>query len=99
MRRKLVLSAALGGGPELVLSRKDSKFRKTRSVRQGSLYSALHRPRQQDGSRATGETSELGRKVEFYSLTGLGRRRLDNERAKWERLSRSIRLYRSRDSA
>ena len=61
-------------------------------VQQGSLYPALHRLEQQGWIKGEWKESELGRKAKFYSLTRLGRRQLDNERAQWERLSRGINL-------
>ena len=61
-------------------------------MQQGSLYPALHRLEQQGWIKGEWKESELGRKAKFYSLTRLGRRQLDNERAQWERLSRGINL-------
>ena len=60
------------------------------SVSDGSLYPALHKLEQQGLIRAEWKTSELGRRAKFYSLTRLGRKRLETEAEQWERLSAAI---------
>lgn len=59
-------------------------------VSDGSLYPALHKLEQEGWIEAEWKTSELGRRAKFYSLTRLGRRRLEKEAANWERLSGAI---------
>jgi transcriptional regulator len=59
-------------------------------VSDGSLYPALHKLEQEGWITAEWKTSELGRRAKFYSLTRLGRRRLEEEAANWERLSSAI---------
>src|SRR5438045_2894688 len=59
-------------------------------VSDGSLYPALHKLEQEGWIAAEWKTSELGRRAKFYSLTRLGRRRLEKEAADWERLSTAI---------
>lgn len=59
-------------------------------VSDGSLYPALHKLEQEGLVTAEWKTSELGRRAKFYSLTRLGRRRLEKETAHWERLSMAI---------
>jgi len=59
-------------------------------VSDGSLYPALHKLEQEGWIKAEWKTSELGRRAKFYSLTRLGRRRLEKEAAAWERLSSAI---------
>jgi transcriptional regulator len=61
-------------------------------VQQGSLYPALHRLEQQGWIQAEWKPSENGRRAKYYSLTDPGRRKLDQERALWERLSAGIAL-------
>lgn len=61
-------------------------------VQQGSLYPALHRLEQQGWIKARWMESETGRQAKFYSLTGAGRGRLEEERANWNRLSAAIDL-------
>ena len=62
----------------------------TLRVSDGSLYPALHKLEQEGWISAEWKTSELGRRAKFYSLTRLGRRQLERERANWERLSEAI---------
>jgi transcriptional regulator len=59
-------------------------------VQQGSLYPALHRLEKRGWLRAEWAASETGREARFYSLTRLGRKQLDQERANWARLSAAI---------
>ena|SRR5579863_5907345 len=59
-------------------------------VSDGSLYPALHKLEQEGWIAAEWKTSDLGRRAKFYSLTRLGRRHLDREAAKWDRLSNAI---------
>jgi transcriptional regulator len=59
-------------------------------VSDGSLYPALHKLEQEGWITAEWKTSELGRRAKFYSLSRIGRRRLQKETADWERLSTAI---------
>ena len=59
-------------------------------VSDGSLYPALHKLEQDGWIKAEWKTSELGRRAKFYSLTRLGRKKLSNEAANWERLAGAI---------
>ena len=61
-------------------------------VQQGSLYPALYRLEQQGWIKADWRETETGRQAKFYTLTRAGRKRLDTERANWERLSSAINL-------
>ncbi len=61
-------------------------------INQGSLYPALQRLERQGWIRAEWGTSETNRRARFYQLTADGRRRLEQERADWERLSAAIAL-------
>src|SRR6266699_889207 len=59
---------------------------------QGSLYPALYRLEHQGWIKADWRNTETGREAKFYSLTAAGRKRLDAERANWDRLSNAINL-------
>jgi transcriptional regulator len=59
-------------------------------VQQGSLYPALHRLEKRRWLRAEWAASDTGREARFYSLTKLGRKQLDEQRAYWDRLSAAI---------
>ena len=59
-------------------------------VQQGSLYPALHRLEKRRWLRAEWAASDTGREARFYTLTALGRRQLEDQRANWNRLSAAI---------
>lgn len=61
-------------------------------VRQGSLYPALHRLELQGLISAEWGESENNRRAKFYSLTRVGRKKLELEEAQWDRLSSAISL-------
>jgi PadR family transcriptional regulator len=61
-------------------------------VQQGSLYPALYRLEQQGWIKADWRETDTGRQARFYTLTRHGRKRLETERANWERLSSAINL-------
>jgi len=59
-------------------------------VQQGSLYPALHRLLRR-GWVSFGEgTSDNNRRANYYRLTARGRKQLEIETGKWDRLSRAI---------
>jgi PadR family transcriptional regulator PadR len=59
-------------------------------VEQGSLYPALHRLIKRGWIACDHGTSENNRRAKFYRLTAKGRRQLDIETTKWERLATAI---------
>lgn len=59
-------------------------------VEQGSLYPALHRLLRRGWIAAEEGLSENNRRAKFYRLTAKGRKQLQVEAAKWERLARAI---------
>ncbi|MDQ8205392.1 PadR family transcriptional regulator [Pelagicoccus sp. SDUM812003] len=59
-------------------------------VDQGSLYPALYRLEERGWVKAKWGVSENNRKARFYSLTRLGRKQLESETEKWERLSFAV---------
>src|SRR5215831_13806528 len=65
-------------------------------VQQGSLYPALHRLEHQGWIVAEWGASENNRRARFYSLTKPGRKQLEIEVAKWERLSAGVNLVLNR---
>ena len=60
------------------------------TVRQGSLYPALHRLEHQGWITAEWGASENNRRARFYALTKAGRKQLEAERANYGRVSRAI---------
>ncbi len=59
-------------------------------VEQGSLYPALHRLIKRRWVSAEDGTSENNRRAKFYRLTAKGRKQLDIETNKWDKLARAI---------
>ena len=59
-------------------------------VSDGSLYPALHKREQGGWITSEWRPSENNRRAKFYSLTRLGRRELEREKANWNRLSAAI---------
>ena len=59
-------------------------------VEQGSLYPALHRLIKRGWISVQDGTSENNRRAKFYRLTPRGRRQLEVETGKWDKLARAI---------
>jgi transcriptional regulator len=59
-------------------------------VQQGSLYPALHRLEKRRWLKAEWAASDPGREARIYTLTALGRKQLEEQRAYWDRLSAAI---------
>jgi PadR family transcriptional regulator PadR len=59
---------------------------------QGTLYPALYRLERQGLIRSEWDVTENNRNARYYSLTREGRRRLIDELALWQRMSRAVNL-------
>jgi PadR family transcriptional regulator, regulatory protein PadR len=59
-------------------------------VEQGSLYPALHRLIRRGWLAFDEGTSENNRRAKFYSLTPKGRKQLQVETSRWDKLARAI---------
>lgn len=59
----------------------------TFDVKAGSLFPALHRMEQAGWLTSAWGESETNRRAKFYSLTKAGRKQLQTETARWERIS------------
>ncbi|HZM94852.1 MAG TPA: PadR family transcriptional regulator [Vicinamibacterales bacterium] len=59
-------------------------------VEQGSLYPALHRLIERGWITFDDGTSENNRRAKFYRLTAKGRKQLDIETSRWDRLAGAI---------
>lgn len=59
-------------------------------VEQGSLYPALHRLIKRGWVAFDEGTSENNRRAKFYYLTARGRKQLEIETSRWDRLARAI---------
>src|SRR5882724_2682712 len=59
-------------------------------VEQGSLYPALHRLIKRGWISAEEGTSENNRRAKYYRLTIKGRKQLDVETTKWDKVARAV---------
>ena len=59
-------------------------------VSDGSLYPALHKMENEGWIQAEWKITENNRRAKFYSLTRIGRRKLEHETSEWRRLSEAI---------
>src|SRR5262245_39979252 len=64
--------------------------REVLKVEEGSLYPALRRLEAAGLLRAEWGTSDNNRRARFYRLTASGRKRLDGEHERWQRLLEAI---------
>ena len=62
----------------------------TLSIRQGSLYPALHRLERRGWIRARWGVSENNRRAKYYALTKRGGAQLQTEIAAWGKLSAAV---------
>jgi transcriptional regulator len=60
------------------------------TVKQGSLYPALHRLERKGWIKARWGTSENNRRAKFYELTKKGRRQLESETDAWRMLTLAV---------
>jgi PadR family transcriptional regulator, regulatory protein PadR len=60
------------------------------TVRQGSLYPALHRLERRGWIKPRWGTSENNRRAKFYGLTKTGRAQLDAQTDSWQQLAAAI---------
>jgi PadR family transcriptional regulator, regulatory protein PadR len=59
-------------------------------VSDGSLYPALHKLESQGWIKAEWKMTDNNRRAKFYSLTGPGRKHLEQEAKNWHRLAAAI---------
>jgi len=62
----------------------------TLSIRQGSLYPALHRLERRGWIQAHWGVSDNNRRAKYYELTRRGRARLEAEISAWRKLSAAV---------
>jgi PadR family transcriptional regulator PadR len=67
-------------------------------VQTGTLYPALQRLLRQGLVVAEWRTSDNSRRARYYRLTASGRKKLDAERASWERASLAVKRILSADA-
>jgi PadR family transcriptional regulator, regulatory protein PadR len=61
-------------------------------VEQGSLYPALYRLEDRGWLSSYWRTTENNRRAKFYRLTAAGRKQLQRETKRWQRMTRAIGL-------
>src|SRR5918996_3284715 len=61
--------------------------RGTVRVQPGSLFPALHRLEESGALSSSWQPSENNRRAKFYALTKVGRKRLGDETAQWNRVA------------
>ena len=64
--------------------------REVLSIKQGSLYPALHRLERRGWIRAKWGTSKNNRRAKFYELTKTGRKQLEAEESAWRILTAAV---------
>jgi PadR family transcriptional regulator PadR len=60
------------------------------SIKQGSLYPALHRLERRGWIKAKWGTSENNRRAKYYELTRSGRKQLEAEESAWRKLTAAV---------
>jgi transcriptional regulator len=89
----MLILKALSLGPTHgygVLLRIEETSKKLLALEQGSLYPALNRLVDRGFILAEWGTSSNNRRAKFYSLTSVGRRRLDGETTRWEQMVEAV---------
>ena len=63
---------------------------KVLQVKQGSLYTALHRLERSGWIKAQWGTSENNRRAKYYELTRSGRKQLEADEGEWKKLAAAV---------
>ncbi len=59
-------------------------------IQQGTLYPALQRLKRKGWVRSQWRQTENNRRARYYSVTSLGQKQLEKERAQWARTSAAV---------
>jgi PadR family transcriptional regulator, regulatory protein PadR len=59
-------------------------------MNQGTIYPALLRLQQRNWIKAQWGISETGRRAKFYSLSKLGRQKIETETENWQRVATTM---------
>ena len=87
----ILKSLALSEMHGLGISRRIEQItRGTFQVKAGSLFPALHRMEEEGWLASSWGESENNRRAKYYRLTKAGRRQLEAETRRWERISLAI---------
>ena len=60
------------------------------TLNQGTIYPALLRLQQRGWIKAAWGTSETGRRAKFYSLSRIGRKKIEEQTENWERIAATM---------
>jgi transcriptional regulator len=60
------------------------------SIKQGSLYPALHRIERRGWIKAKWGTSENNRRAKYYELTKTGKKQLEADESDWRKLAAAV---------
>jgi transcriptional regulator len=62
----------------------------TLSVKEGSLYPALHRLEEEQWIKARWATTGTGRRARIYEITAGGRKQLESEEVRWKSITAAV---------
>ena len=89
----LLVLTTLGRGPQHgygIAARIQSISGEILRVEEGSLYPALHRMEHLGWIAAEWDITENNRRARLYRLTSAGQKRLAEEHARWEQLTKAV---------
>jgi PadR family transcriptional regulator len=89
----LLILKTLALGPQhgwAVSDRIEQVSREVLSIKQGSLYPALHRLERRGWIKAAWGASKNNRRAKYYELTKAGRKRLEAEESAWRQLTAAV---------
>jgi PadR family transcriptional regulator, regulatory protein PadR len=88
----ILKTLSLGARHGLGISRRIEQITKaTFVVKPGSLFPALHRMEEAGWLSSYWGESEAHRRAKYYALTAAGRRRLQQEQKRWDKITTAIR--------
>jgi PadR family transcriptional regulator PadR len=88
----ILKTLSLGARHGLGISRRIEQITKaTFVVKPGSLFPALHRMEEAGWLSSYWGESEAHRRAKYYELTAAGRRRLQQEQQRWDKITTAIR--------
>jgi len=89
----LLILKTLAPGPQhgwAISDRIGQVSKKVLSVKQGSLYPALHRLERRGWIKSVWGASKNNRRAKYYELTKTGRKQLEHEESAWRQLTAAV---------
>ncbi len=89
----LLILKTLALGPQhgwAISDRIEQVSREVLSIKQGSLYPALHRLERRGWIKAKWDASKNNRRAKYYELTRTGTRQLEAEESAWRQLTTAV---------